>query len=90
MDHNVEQHSVLYPKRLKLYHEIYIGHTPTLNYGQRVPMQAINVWNVDTGSAFDGSLSLIDADTKDYWQSAPLPQLYPDERGRNARSFNEQ
>ncbi|WP_129020903.1 metallophosphoesterase [Edaphocola flava] len=90
MDRRVEQHSALYPKRLKLYHEIYIGHTPTLNYGQRVPMQAINVWNVDTGSAFDGSLSLIDADTKDFWQSDPLPQLYPDERGRNAKPFNEQ
>lgn len=90
MDRRVAKHSALYPKRLKLYHEIYIGHTPTLNYDQRVPMNAINVWNIDTGSAFDGSLSIIDADTKEYWQSDPLPQLYPDERGRNAKAFNEQ
>ncbi len=32
MDKRVKKQSSLYPKRLKLYNEIYIGHTPTLYY----------------------------------------------------------
>lgn len=43
MDKRVKKQSSLYPKRLKLYNEIYIGHTPTLYYDVELPMQAINV-----------------------------------------------
>ena len=46
-------------------------------------MNAINVWNVDTGAAFKGKLSAIDIDTKEIFQSDNLPLLYPDEKGRN-------
>ncbi|NQY06032.1 MAG: metallophosphoesterase [Flavobacteriaceae bacterium] len=83
MDKRIEKHSVLYPKRLKLFHEIYIGHTPTPKFGSDIPMNAINVWNIDTGAAFTGRLSILDIDTKEYWQSDPLPELYPNEKGRN-------
>lgn len=83
MDKRVKKQSSLYPKRLKLYNEIYIGHTPTLYYDVELPMQAINVWNVDTGAAFTGRLTILDIDTKEFWQSDPLPELYPDEKGRN-------
>lgn len=83
MDKSVKKQSNLYPKRLKLYSEIYIGHTPTLNYNIEEPMQAINVWNIDTGVAFTGKLTILDIDTKEFWQSDPLPQLYPNEKGRN-------
>ena len=83
MDKKVQKHSNLYPKRLKLYNEIYIGHTPTLNYDIETPMQAINVWNIDTGAAFTGKLTILDIDTKEFWQSDPLPKLYPNEKGRN-------
>ncbi len=50
--------SLFYPKRLKLFNEIYIGHTPTLYYNETIPMQGCNVWNVDTGAAFTGPLPL--------------------------------
>ncbi|GAA0727088.1 metallophosphoesterase family protein [Aquimarina litoralis] len=83
MDKRVKKHSSLYPNRLKLYSEIYIGHTPTLHYDTDVPMQGINVWNIDTGAAFTGKLTILDIDTKEFWQSDPLPNLYPDEKGRN-------
>ncbi len=82
-DKRIVKHSFLYPKRLKMYKEIYIGHTPTLNYNSKVPMQGVNVWNIDTGAAFTGKLSIMDIDTKEFWQSDPLPDLYPDEEGRN-------
>lgn len=72
-----------YPERLKLYHEIYIGHTPTVRIGKTIPVNAVNVWNIDTGAAFKGPLTILNIDTKEYWQSDPLNELYPDENGRN-------
>jgi serine/threonine protein phosphatase 1 len=83
MDKRIKKDSLLFPKRLKLYNEIYIGHTPTLYYNVGVPMQGCNVWNVDTGAAFTGKLSIMDVDTKEYWQSEPVLEYYPNERGRN-------
>jgi serine/threonine protein phosphatase 1 len=83
MDQRIKKDSILFPKRLKLFHEIYIGHTPTLYYDVDIPMQGCNVWNIDTGAAFTGKLSIMDVDTKEYWQSEPVFQLYPGERGRN-------
>lgn len=83
MDKHIKKDSKLYPKRLLQFYEIYIGHTPTLNYDMTVPMNGCNVWNVDTGAAFTGSLTIMDIDTKEFWQSDPLPGLYPNEKGRN-------
>lgn len=83
MDKTIGRDSILFPKRLKLFTEIFIGHTPTLYYNITTPMQGCNVWNVDTGAAFKGKLSIMDADTKQYWQSEPLWQLYEGENGRN-------
>lgn len=83
MDRKLAKNSELYPKRLLLYSEIFIGHTPTLDIGVSHPVNKANVWNMDTGAAFTGSLSIMDIDTKEFWQSDPLPSLYPDEKGRN-------
>ncbi len=83
MDKRIAKDSKLYPKRLLLFKEIYIGHTPTLYYDVTIPMQACNVWNIDTGAAFTGKLSAIDIDTKQFWQSETCQNLYPNEKGRN-------
>jgi serine/threonine protein phosphatase 1 len=83
MDKRVVKESVLYPKRLKLFNEIYIGHTPTINYDVEEPMNAINVWNVDTGAGFYGKLSILEVETKAFWQSDIVKTLYPNEKGRN-------
>jgi serine/threonine protein phosphatase 1 len=83
MDKRIEKASLIYPNRLKHYKEIYIGHTPTINYNYDVPMNAINVWNIDTGAAFTGKLSGINVNTKEVFQSDNLPSLYPNEKGRN-------
>ena len=69
--------------RLTLYNEIYIGHTPTTNHGEMAPMNSINLWNIDTGAAFTGKLTVLNIDTKEYWQSDTLTELYPNEKGRN-------
>ena len=83
MDKRIKKDSVLFPKRLILFTEIYIGHTPTLYYDVDVPMQGCNVWNMDTGAAFTGKLSIMDIDSKQVWQSDAVYTLYPGEAGRN-------
>ncbi len=83
MDNNLSKNSVSYPKRLLLFNEIFIGHTPTLNYQISIPMNKANIWNLDTGAAFTGKLSCLDIKTKTFWQSEPLQNLYPNEKGRN-------
>lgn len=72
-----------YPKRLMHYDEIFIGHTPVTRIGETTPQKAANVWNIDTGAAFDGPLSIIDAHTKEVWQSDPVHTFFPNEKGRN-------
>ena len=72
-----------YPNRLKLYNEIYIGHTPTTRLGTDKPLIFNGVANVDTGAGFKGRLTVMDIETKEYWQSEPVYKLYPEEQGRN-------
>lgn len=83
IDENLDKQDVLYPNRLKIYSEIYIGHTPTTRIEQTIPVNKACVWNIDTGAAFKGPLTILDVDTKEYWQSDALPNLYPNETGRN-------
>lgn len=83
MDKGVSKDSPNYPSRLRLFNEIYIGHTPVTRLGYTEPVNYANVWNVDTGAAFKGPLSIMDVDTKQLWQSDPVYTLYPEEKGRN-------
>ncbi len=73
-----------YPSRLKHYKEIYIGHTPiSKKHTKVVPTKFVNVWNLDTGAAFKGPLSMLDVNSKEIWQSDPVSTFYPYENGRN-------
>lgn len=83
LDETLEKSSIYYPRRFTLYKEVYIGHTPVTRIGKTIPIQKANVWNIDTGAAFKGPLTIIDVNTKEFWQSEPLPNLYPTEKGRN-------
>ena len=83
LDKSISKDSELYPYRLKHYEEIFIGHTPTINYNSYEPMNAANVWNIDTGAAFYGKLSGMNIDTKEFFQSDIVRTLYPNEKGRN-------
>ena len=79
----LKKEDLFFPQRLLHYHEIFIGHTPVTRLGKTTPQKAANVWNIDTGAAFMGSLSIIDVDTKEIWQSDPVHTFYPGEKGRN-------
>ncbi|MEC4004310.1 metallophosphoesterase family protein [Flavobacterium sp. SUN052] len=83
LDENIKPSSRFYPKRFKLYKEIYIGHTPVTHIEKMIPIQKACVWNIDTGAAFKGPLTILDVATKEFWQSEPLHNLYFDEKGRN-------
>lgn len=83
LDHSIPRDSFRYPERLKLFSEIYIGHTALTKIGTTIPVNYANLWNIDTGAAFTGPLTILDVNTKEFWQSEPVRKLYPDERGRN-------
>ncbi len=83
LDLSMQTTHKFYPARLKLFKEIFIGHTPVSRIDEEKPIKMANVWNIDTGAAFKGKLSGIDVDSKNVWQSQPVYKLYPREEGRN-------
>lgn len=82
LDPNMSADHPRYPMRLTHYDEIFVGHTPVTRIGEYKPVNAANVWNLDTGAAFDGPLSLMDVDSKEVWQSDPVHTFYPDAEAR--------
>jgi len=47
---------------------IFVGHTSTWAYS-RIPIKYCNVWCLDQGAGWLGKLSIMDIDSKEYWQS---------------------
>ncbi|MTI20112.1 serine/threonine protein phosphatase [Fulvivirga sp. RKSG066] len=64
------------------YEAVYIGHTPTHNYGILEPIQSGGVWLMDTGAGWDGVLSMMDLETKEVFASDKIDTLYPPGTGR--------
>lgn len=64
-------------KKMTRYREIYIGHTPTLNFGSKKPIHACDVWLMDTGAGWGGKLSMMDIKTKEIFRSKRADKLYP-------------
>jgi len=83
LDPAIPKNDARYPERLKLFSEIYIGHTPVSRMGSSLPLNFANLWNIDTGAAFKGPLTILNVDTKEVWQSDPVYLWYPNETGRN-------
>lgn len=53
-----------------LFHDIFIGHTPTNKYwADAKPVHFGNIWNLDQGIKRTGRLTIMDVETKAYWQS---------------------
>lgn len=69
-------------EKLTGYDEVYIGHTPT-TFGK--PVNASDVWLMDTGAGWTGVLSMMDVDSKEIVTSDPVPGLYPGETGRQSK-----
>lgn len=65
--------------RLTEFDEVYLGHTPT---EWMEPRSVLELWNLDQGAGWDGALTAMDVDSHEWWQSDPVPGLYPGEQGR--------
>ena len=48
----------------------------TLNGPITIPMHRCNIFNMDTGAGFRGKLSIMDINTKEFWQSDFTNELY--------------
>ncbi len=83
LDPNLPKSHLHYPKRLLLFEEIYIGHTPVSKIGEEKPVNKANVWNVDTAAAYKGKISALEVASKQLWQSEAVHSFYPNENGRN-------
>ena len=56
--------------KLGIYDEIFVGHTPTFTLnGKHEPQKFCNVWAMDTGAGWGCRLTIMDVDTKEFWQS---------------------
>lgn len=65
------------------YDEIYLGHTPTVNFGHSAPLKICEVYLMDTGAGWRGGfLSLMNIDTKEIYTSDQVDTLYPGYFGR--------
>lgn len=64
------------------YDMVYVGHSPTPNFGSSVPITTNGVTMLDTGAGWSGKLSIMDVNTHQWWQSDPAKELYPGEKGR--------
>ncbi|MGJ1518509.1 metallophosphoesterase [Sphingobacterium siyangense] len=57
--------------------EIFIGHTPTTRWNMDRPIRLYNITNLDTGASHAGRLTIMDVDSRHYWQSDNIENLYP-------------
>ncbi len=73
----IEKKSTGKEQSLTKYKEIYLGHTPTPNFNSKRPIQACEVWLMDTGAGWGGKLSMINIKTKKITQSKRVEKLYP-------------
>lgn len=64
------------------YDEVFVGHTSVTSLGTDEPVRACEIWNLDTGAGWEGRLSIMDVETKEFWQSDPVCELYPEYGGR--------
>jgi serine/threonine protein phosphatase 1 len=67
------------PRQLTGYDEVFVGHTPISTHK---PTKFCEVWMLDTGAAWSGELSIMDVDTKEYFTSDIVQDLYPGVKGR--------
>lgn len=64
---------------------VYVGHTPTIKYGETKPIISHGICMMDTGAGWPGGvLTLMDIDTKQIFQSDPVDRLY---KNFDVRSF---
>lgn len=69
-------------KMVDNFSEVFIGHTSTQFWKKDKPMKAANIWNLDTGGSWNGFVTIMDVNTKEFWRSDAGNVLYPGFKGR--------
>ncbi len=64
------------------YDDIFIGHTATEGVNNGEPFKVCNVWNIDQGAGWSGKLTIMDINSKEFFQSDCVLDLYPNIKGR--------
>jgi serine/threonine protein phosphatase 1 len=54
---------------------VFVGHNTTHEEWSE-PRRVLEVWNLDQGAGWGGSLTVMDAVTEQWWQSDPVRELY--------------
>jgi serine/threonine protein phosphatase 1 len=73
-DRSLVMAAVEYDKTNKIFNEfseIFIGHTPTQFVRGSIPVKISNIWMLDTGVYHSGILTIMNIETKEFWQSSP-------------------
>lgn len=79
------------PKKMTEFEEVFVGHTPvSILGGLDKPLNFFEIWDLDTGGGWEGKLTIMDVDTKEYWQSDLVYTLYPGEHGRQGKKLYQQ
>lgn len=60
-----EQYDQTFPE----FKEIFVGHTPTQFIKEDIPKKFSNLWMLDTGVYISGKLTIMNIETKEFWQS---------------------
>ena len=58
-----------YNQTFNEFSEIFVGHTPTQFIKESYPTKFSNLWMLDTGVYISGKLSIMNIETKEFWQS---------------------
>lgn len=69
-------------KMQSIYAEIFVGHTTTGHFKTYEPVKFCEISDLDTGGGWEGKLTIMNLDTREYWQSDFVKTLYPDSDGR--------
>lgn len=56
-------------QKFQEFSEIFVGHTPTQFIKEETPKRFSNLWMLDTGVYISGKLSIMNIETKEFWQS---------------------
>lgn len=65
-------------QRLTEYDMVFVGHTPTINFGPPEPITNRGVCLLDTGAGWPGGkLTILDISNMNYYSSDPVDLLYP-------------
>ena len=66
-----------------IYDEIFVGHTTTGHFNKEYkPVKFCEVNCIDTGAGWEGKLTIMSLETRQYWQSDFVKTLYPQSNGR--------